>query len=313
MAISLVSNMSYTGSMALPNIIDTLTMTAEKTDFLKKILATDGGDSSKITPENTNTLFNSLKAHRSRVAADGGVVLSMSKTLAALVFASENAITTTNFSAYAVGFGIKVSGSIITKIYDLSINACDLTALVGTLSKATDFGFDVLKSNATTTYISKTTPFVAANSGIILGGSSHDVDVGTAPANSVRPIILTLNGAGSGIPAAYLENNQGGTAKLIFTNTSNVNVTTTYDQTVANYKKYAGITGVEKAANSSLIYENGVMKQFNAQAGKDWNGVSLYPAISIQALNSFVRESWVINSSSEALAKALGVYLNKSA
>lgn len=312
MATSLVSNMAYTGSLVLPNIIDKLTATEEKTDFLKKLLAADGGDPSKITTSNTGTLFNLLKAHRSRVVADGGVVLSMSKALAALIFASENAITSSNFTAYSASFGIKLSGNIITKVYDLSTNACDLTALTGTLSKATDSGFDVLKSNATTTYISKTTPFVAANSGVILGGSSHDIDVGTAPSNSVRPIMLLLNGTGTGLPAAYLEDNQGSTAKLIFTNTSNANVTITYDQTGANYKKYAGITGVEKAANSSLIYENGVMKQFNAQAGKDWNGISLYPAISIQAVNAFVRESWVINSNSETLAQALGIYLNKS-
>lgn len=312
MAISLVSNTAYSGTASLPNLIDKISLAAEKTEFLKKLLVAEGGDQSKITTSNTDNLFNSLKAHRSRVVADGGMVLSMSKALTALIFVSENSITSSNFTAYSASFGIKLSGSIITKVYDLSTNACDLTALVGTLSKATDFGFDVLKSNATTTYISKTTPFVAANSGIILGGSSHDVDVGTAPANSVRPIMLTLNSTGAGVPAAYLEDNQGGTAKLIFTNTSNVNVTTTYDQTGANYKKYAGITGVEKAANSSLIYENGVMKQFNAQVGKDWNGISLYPLISIQAVNAFVRESWVINSNSETLAQALGIYLNKS-
>ncbi|MFN6969611.1 MAG: hypothetical protein ACK4NN_02040 [Rheinheimera sp.] len=312
MAITLVSNQAYSGSLSLPNVIDKITGLPEKTDFLKKLLAADGGDPSRITSENTSSLFDALKTHRGRVVADGGVVLSMAKTLLALIFANTNSIASNTFAAYSAVFGIKVSGNTITKIYDLSTNACDLTALTGTLSKATDSGFDVLKSNATTTYISKTTPFVAANSGIILGGSSHDVDVGTAPANSVRPILLTLNSTGSGVLAAYLEDNQGGTAKLIFTNTSNVNVTVQYDQAGANYKKYAGITGVEKAAGSSLIYENGVMKQFNAQVGKDWNGISLYPAISIQALNSFVRESWVINSNSETLAQALGVYLNKS-
>ena len=313
MAISLVSNMAYTGSMVLPNIIDNLTAAEEKTDFLKKLLAADGSDSSKITAENTDTLFNSLKAHRNRVAADGGVVLSMSKALAALLFASENSITATNFSAYAVGFGVKVSGNTITKIYDISTNACDLTALTGTMSKASDSGYDVLKSNAATTYISKTNTFTAANSGIILGGSSHDVDLGTLPANSVRPIMLLQNGAGTGNPAAYMENNQGGTAKLYFTNSAGASVAISFDQAGANYKKYSGISGVEKADGSSLIYENGVMKTFTAATGKNWNGISLYPAISIQALNSFVRESWVINSNSETLAQALGVYLNKGA
>lgn len=312
MAITLVSNQAYSGSLSLPNVIDKITGLPEKTDFLKKLLAADGGDPSRITSENTSSLFDALKTHRGRVAADGGIVLSMSKALAALLFASENAITGVNFSAYAVGFGIKVSGSTITKIYDISTNACDLTALTGTMSKASDSGYDVLKSNVTTTYISKTNAFTAANSGIILGGSSHDVDLGTLPANGVRPIMLMQNGAGTGNPAAYMENNQGGTAKLYYTSSAGASVAISFDQAGANYKKYAGLSGVEKADGSSLIYENGVMKTFTSATGKNWNGISLYPAISIQALNSFVRESWVINSNSETLAQALGIYLNKS-
>ena len=313
MAISLVSNMAYTGSMVLPNIIDNLTATEEKTDFLKKLLAADGGDQSKITASNTDALFNSLKAHRNRVAADGGVVLSMAKTLAALLFSSENSIAGTDFSAYAVGFGIKVSGNTITKIYDISTNSCDLTALTGTMSKASDSGYGVLKSNATTTYISKTNAFTAANSGIILGSSSHDVDLGTLPANGVRPIMLMQNAAGTGSSATYMENNQGGTAKILFTNSAGALATLSFDQVGANYKKYSGISGVEKADGPSLIYENGVMKTSTAATGKNWNGISLYPAISISPVNAFVRESWVINSNSETLAQALGVYLNKSA
>ena len=313
MAISLVSNQAYSGSLSVPNVIDKITGLPEKTDFLKKLLAADGGDSSKITSENTDTLFNSLKAHRNRVAADGGVVLSMSKTLLALIFANTNSIASNGFAAYSAVFGIKISGSTITKIYDLSTNACDLTALVGTMIKATDSSYDVLKSNAATTYISKTNAFIAASSGIILGGSSHDIDVGTAAANSVRPIMLSQNAAGTGNPAAYIENNQGGIAKIFFTTTAGALSQVSFDQAGANYKKYSGITGVEKADGSSLVYENGVMKNSTAAVGKNWNGISLYPTISILALNSFVRESWAINSNSETLAQALGVYLNKSA
>lgn len=312
MAITLVSNQAYSGSLSLPNVIDKITGLPEKTDFLKKLLAADGGDPSRITSENTSSLFDALKTHRGRVVADGGVVLSMAKTLLALIFANTNSIASNTFAAYSAVFGIKVSGNTITKIYDLSTNACDLTALTGTMSKASDSGYEVLKSNVTTTYISKTSAFTAANSGIILGGSSHDIDSATLPANSVRPIMLLQNGVGTGNPAAYIENNQGGTAKLYYTSSAGASIAISFDQAGANYKKYSGISGVEKADGSSLIYENGVMKTFTAATGKNWNGISLYPAISIQALNSFVRESWVINSNSETLAQALGIYLNKS-
>lgn len=309
MATVIQSNMQYVGTRVLPNIIDNITDTATMTEFLKKLLSTVDGDVSYITDANSNVLFNTLKAHRARVIADGGRVLSIANTLKAIIFAVQNSLTSSDYSAYAPDFGVKLSGSTIIKVYDLS--GRDMRVLVGAIEQAVDAKHNVIKNLNTATLIA--TSSIVGATGLILGSSVHDADVGGSTPQSVRGMYLSDNAAATGTGVGSLETNNGGISRLYYKlQVNNTMTSLPYDQT-ANYKKYSGLVGYLSNSNNRVeIYENGVVKYGATAAQVDLSTSNIYPTISMPALNSMFRESWIIRSTSQNLAQSLSAYLNKS-
>lgn len=307
MATVIQSNKQYTGTKVLPNIIDSISSTADKVAFLKKLYATVSNDTSYITSQNADALFGTLKAHRERVIADGGIVLSMAHTLRAIVFAAKNALSTANYSAWSPDFGLKLVGSTAVKMYDLS--GRDLEASSGTMFKALDNNLNVVSTNATASML-RTSAFTGS-AGIIIGSCSHDIDNGTS--TLIRAPSLFQNAAGTGTQIANIENNIGNVARFSYTLASGTAANINYTQVGPNYSKYAGIVGLSVGSGSSYLYENGNQKATSATASKDLTGVAIYPGITISSANSFLNESWMINSTSQALAQALSMHLNKTA
>lgn len=309
MATVIQSNMQYVGTRALPNIIDNITDTATMTEYLKKILATVGGDVSYVTDANSDAIFNTLKAHRARVIADGGRVLSIANTLKAIIFATQNSLASSDYSAYAPDFGIKLSGSTIIKVYDLS--GRDMRVLTGVIEQTVDAGHNVIKNLNAGTLIAESS--INGAQGLILGSSSHDGDAGGSTTQTARGMILSDNASGTGSGSGLLETNNGGSSRLYYKRAAdNVMTNLPYDQT-ANYKKYSGLVGYMSNSNTRVeIYENNAIKAGATAAQINLSAINLYPTISMPALNSFIRESWLIRSTSQALAQSLSSYLNKS-
>lgn len=309
MAVVIQSNNVYTGNKALPNIIDSITQTSSKTQFLKKLYATINGDTAYITDANSDVLFDALKAHRTRVLADGGLIPSLANTLRALIFANQNSLVSANYSAFAADFGIKLVGNTVTKLYDIA--GRDMKVNSGTFERATDAGFNVLKNTATSTLISES--YILGNQGMILGSSLHDADAGSSSSQAVKGMYMSDTANGSGVGVGYLESNQGGFSRLYYKRqVDNVMTSLSYDQ-VGNYKKYSGLVGYLSNSNNRVeIYENGVLKNGAAAAQVDLSAINIYPVISALSLNSFIRESWIIRSTSQNLAMLLSNYLNKS-
>ena len=309
MATVIQSNMQYAGTRVLPNIIDNITDTATMTEYLKKILATVGGDVSYVTDANSDALFNTLKAHRARVIADGGRVLSIANTLKAIIFAHKNALIDSDYSAYAPDFGIKLSGSTVVKLYDLS--GRDMRVLAGVIEQTVDAKHNVIKNLNVATLIA--TSSIIGATGLILGSSLHDGDAGGSTPQTARGMYLSDNANGTGTGVGSLETNNGGISRLYYKLAVNNTLTSLpYNQT-ANYKKYSGLVGYMSNSNTRVeIYENNALKAGATAAQVDLSEVNIYPTISTPALNSFIRESWLIRSTSQPLAQALSAYLNKS-
>lgn len=309
MATVIQSNNLYAGTKVLPNIIDSITSTTAKTEYLKKLLATSGGDISYVNDANSDALFNALKSHRARVVADGGIILSLANTLKAIVFATQNSLSSPNYSAYAPDFGIKLSGSSIVKLYDISSR--DMKVLVGLFERSTDAGHNVIKNLNAGTLIAES--LLQGSQGLILGSSLHDGDAGGSTTQTVRGMYLSDNAGATGTGVGSLETNNGGISRLYYKRASDgVLDNLPYDQT-ANYKKYSGLVGYMSNSNTRAeIYENNALKAGSTAAQIDLSGTNIFPVISMPALNSMFRESWLIRSTSQPLAIALSNYLNKS-
>lgn len=309
MATVIQSNMQYVGTRVLPNIIDNITDTATMTEYLKKILATVGGDVSYVTDANSDAIFNTLKAHRARVIADGGRVLSIANTLKAIIFATQNSLTSSDYSAYAPDFGLKMNGSTVVKMYDIS--GRDMRVLVGVFERSADLGYNVIKNLNSGTLIAESS--INGAQGLILGSSLHDGDAGGSTTQTVRGMYLSDNAGATGTGVGSLETNNGGISRLYYKRASDgVLDNLPYDQT-ANYKKYSGLVGYMSNSNTRAeIYENNALKAGSTAAQIDLSGTNIFPVISMPALNSMFRESWLIRSTSQPLAIALSNYLNKS-
>ncbi|WVZ31392.1 hypothetical protein V5F22_03310 [Acinetobacter baumannii] len=309
MAIVFQSNNRYTGNKALPNIIDSITLTTTKTQYLKKLFATINGDTQYITDSNSDVIFNTLKAHRQRVMADGGIVLSLANTLKAIIFALQQSIVVADYSAYSPDFGVKLVGNSVVKLYDLA--GRDMKVLSGTYERATDQDNNVIKNTAISTLIAEKS--FLGNAGMILGASLHDADAGSSSSAAVKGMYMSDNAAGSGVSAGYLESNNGGLSRFYYKRFADSQITNVfYDQT-NNYKRYSGLVGYMSNTNNRVeLYENGALKGAATAAQVDLTSVTIFPTISTLSLNSFIRESWIIRSSSQTLATALSIYLNKS-
>lgn len=306
MATVIQSNKAYTGSKVLPNIIDGITTTADKTSYLKKLYASVQGDTTYITSANADSLFSTLKTHRDRVLADGGIVLSLAMTLRAIIFADKNTLTSANYSAYSAGFGVKLSGSTVVKVYDLA--GRDQTAVTGSFTRTIDGNLNVVSASVASSLVAATA--FTGGAGTIIGSSSNDVN--SDATSLVRAPALLQNAAGTGSRYMDVENNNGNVARLSYMLTSGTVTSVNYNQVGANYLKYAGIAGISIGGGASTIYENGTQKSTSATASKDLTGLAIYLGSTISSANSFLNESWVINSTSTALAQALSVHLNKS-
>ena len=192
MATVIKSNRAYTGSKVLPNIIDSITTTTDKTAYLKKLYGSVQGDTTYITSANADSLFSTLKTHRDRVLADGGVVLSRAMTLRSIIFADKNALTTANYSAVSPEFGVKLSGSTVVKVYDLA--GRDQTVLTGLFTKTVDNNLNVISASAASGLL-VTVPFTGG-AGTIIGSSSNDVN--SDAASLIRAPALFQNAQGTG-------------------------------------------------------------------------------------------------------------------
>lgn len=307
MSILIQSNKQYTGSKVLPNLIDSISNTADKLSYLKKLYASVQGDSNYITTVNADSLFTTLKTHRERVLADGGIVLSLAQTLRAIIFALKNSLTTANYSAMSPEFGVKLSGTSVVKVYDLA--GRDQEVLTGSFTRAIDNNLNVISAVAQSSLISKAAS-ITGGSGTIIGSSSNDVNTDTT--SLVRAPALFQNATGTGSRLADIENNNGNVARLNYTFASGSVSVMNYTQVGAAYLKYSGIVGISIGGGATTLYENGTQKVTSATASKDLTAIALYPGSTINSANSFLNESWVINSTSTALAQALSIHLNKS-
>lgn len=307
MATVIQSNKAYTGSKVLPNLIDSISNTADKTAYLKKLYASVQGDSSYITSANADSIFSTLKTHRERVLADGGIVLSLAQTLRAIIFAVKNSLTTANYSAVSPEFGVKLSGINVTKVYDLA--GRDQEVSTGSFTRSIDNNLNVISAATQSSLISKAAS-LTGGVGIIIGSSSHDINSDTT--SLVRSPTILQNAAGTGSSLINIENNNGNVARLSYVLGSGSNVSMSYSQAGAAYLKYAGIVGISIGGGATNLYENGTQKATSATVSKDLTAIALYPASTISSANSFLNESWVINSTSTELAQALSIHLNKS-
>lgn len=313
MTVVIVSDKSTKVTRVLPNLLDDLPgqPTAKKTENLRKLYANAGGDPSYITDSNSDSILTQLNSHRSRVASDGGFVLSNSNTLRAIIFAMQNGITSASASAYSPDFGVKLvstGSTFITKVYDLF--GRDMRISTGTFESTTDAGFNVLKNAAAATMISESS--FLGGQGMILGVSLHDGDAGSSSSQAVKGMYMSDNANATGVGVGYLESNQGGVSRFYYKQTSGTMVNISYDQT-SNYKKYSGLVGYMSNSNSKVeIYENGSLKTTSTAAQSDLTAVTIFPTISALSANSFIRESWLVKNTSQTLAIALSNYLNKS-
>ncbi|EXS35288.1 hypothetical protein [Acinetobacter sp. 826659] len=315
MSTAIKSNEVYAGNKVLPNVVDLITETSERTEFLRKLLANIGGDTSYITDQNSDEIFDKLVNHRKRVVEDGGQVLSMANVARALVFAKKSNLSSDLCSAYSPDFGIKTNGSSVVKIYDLNGRDCELIA--GSLERAVDGKLNVVKNLITTTMISKVNS-IAGGPGMILGVCVHDEDAGSSTSQTVRGMYMSDNANASGAGLGYLETNKGGLSRLYYKRQVDGIITNLpYDQ-ISNYKKFSGLVGymsnieTTKGVPRVEIYENGVLKAGADAPQKDLSLIPIYPVISMLSLNSLFSESWLIKSTSQALALSLSNYLNKS-
>lgn len=307
MAIVIQSNKQYTGSKVLPNLIDSLTTTADKLSFLKKLYASVQGDSGYITSANADSLFSTLKTHRDRVLTDGGIVLSLAQTLRAIIFSLKNSLTTANYSAVSPEFGVKLLGTSVVKVYDLA--GRDQEVLAGSFTRTIDGNLNVISAAAAASLISKAAS-LTGGVGIIIGSSSHDINSDTT--SLIRSPTILQNGAGTGGSLINIENNNGNVARLSYVLGTGSSSSMSYSQAGAAYLKYAGIVGISIGGGATNLYENGTQKATSATASKDLTAIALYPASTISSANSFLNESWAINSNSTTLAQALSIHLNKS-
>ena len=301
------SNKAYTGNKTLPNIIDFATTTAERKSYLTDTYAKVSNDTSYITDANADSLFTKLTTHRNRVLADGGIVPSLAQTLRAIIFASTHGLTGTRFTALSADFGVKMDGSVVNKVYDLS--GRDLEPLSGAFTKSTVGSLTNVSASVLSSLIHKGEKF-AFTSGMILGSSSNDI-LSDATSRIRTPMIIP-NSAGTGTAVAYIENNNGNLAKLSYMVANGTPVFLTTPQSEGNYNKYAGLVGLSIANGSSYLYENGVQKSQSASASKDLSETDTYLSAQISSAGSMLNESWVINSASQSLAVALSNHLNKA-
>lgn len=303
------SNKAYTGNKSLPNILDFVTTAAERKSYLIDTYAKVSNDTSYITDSNADSLFTKLTTHRNRVLADGGIVPSLAMTLRAIIFAAKNSLTTSQYTALSADFGVKMNGSIVTKVYDLA--GRDHEPSAGAFTKNTVGSLTNVSASVISSLMHKAAKFTIT-SGMILGSSSDDI-LSDAVSKITAPLLLP-NAAGTGsVLHGSVESNNGNQARFWYVLASGTQVSLNAPQVGEDYKKYAGLVGLSVANGSSYLYENGAQKTQSASASKDLSAVDIYLAAQISSTGSMLNESWVINSASQSLAVALSNHLNKAA
>ena len=93
------------------------------------------------------TYENETYAFYKRVIADGGTVISLGAIDAALVHAKNNNYYSSLAALYGANFAYKLSGTSVTKVYDVSPNNLDLTG--SSVSIASDGAFQLAAGKGT--------------------------------------------------------------------------------------------------------------------------------------------------------------------
>lgn len=313
MATLIISNKKYKGSKTLPHIMDFMVDVTEKVEYLQQLYSSVDGDVNYITTDNANTLLDKLSAHRVRVTSDGGVVLSLAMTLRAIIFADKHQLVESAYSALSPDFGVKMSGTVVTKVYDLS--GRDQVPYFSDTNLTINNNLNVLTSTvADTAGFMQLSPLTGA-AGMVLGSCSWDTQPTSAHYVCAPRVYSDGNNSlgrptGLGTPDLAVHNVNGSQAKVDFDSISSGFQTLTK---VNKDVKYSGITAIVLANQKAELFINGVsVNSTTSVLPVDLTGKTLYSASIIKSANSFLSEHWMIASSDVELAKSLGVYLNKT-
>lgn len=306
MATVIKSNQAYTGSRALPNLIDFVTTTADKVTYLKQKLSIVNGDANYITTSTADSIFTKLMAHRDRVIADGGIVPSLPMTIRAIVFASKNNLSAADYDAVSPEFGVKISGNNVIKVY--SLTAIDKESYTGALTRTTNSGLQVLTCSETGGVIAKTPRRITG--GLITGMCAWDVNADSK--SYIRGSKLHDNPKGTSNEYAYLETNYGRSWTFVSRSAPYVTDSAAKSSVGDAYEKYAGVVGFRTPTANLFLIKNGVVEHTRQYVFEDWSEIDLYDAIYTNSANSFINEQWLIKSASQELAIALSNHLNKS-
>lgn len=316
MSTVITSNKAYTGSKVLPHITDYLTSAADKTAYLQKLYASVNGDTSYITDANSATLLTKLNNHRNRVNTDGGIVLSLAMTLRALIFATKNSLTSTQFVATSPEFGVKMLGTTVLKVYDL--NGRDQVPFLQPMTYATDNNLICLVAKGDAAAgLMQSLPITAGDS-IISGSCTHDINPAGAY-YTVSPRLFSNVDATTGIPngtgqshMAITEASTAASTKITLEYSSPTQEKVLVDFLATGDFKYAGTTGIVGAGVNPQLFRSGVLAATaSTHATKPLSGIGMYASSVSYGTNCFINESWVIMSSDVELAKRLGQHLNK--
>lgn len=319
MSTIIYSDKRYTGSLRLPNIIDSLDTAASKINFINTKLS----NTQKLADDKALAVFDKAKAHRLRVNNDGGQVISLVSVIKALAFAESNNLSATMFSAHSTGFGVKVvsSGKVI-KSYGIS--GIDLHQSVSDVNHAVMRDLEVYTAPGSSEMVADT-PLVAGSS-LILGSCMADYGItSNNPYVSAPKLYTEVTKSNDvvtpvGTSTAWMSANKGNTTDsyyLDYTATDNSikNLFESASATSGVYRfAWDGLVGMIDSSSGISLYRNGsVSKTDTSSLAKNLAGSNLYLALQFFTVTyGGINEFWVINSSSTEIAKNLSVHLNKN-
>lgn len=304
MSLVLKSNKAYTGSKQLINLIDLVTTDADKTDYVSTLYTTDGGDPNTIV--NPTIVFDKLKAHRQRVINDGGIVLSLPKTLSAIVLADNNSISNADFFAASASFGAKLTGSIVNKVYALG-GYGDITVSGSGVSYSEDAGLHTIGNVSSQVTLSAAQTMTFDN-GTILGACTKEALPDSTATHIFAPRLSYIDG-GSTVLTNRLHNNRAANSYIEY-ETASTSVQLSLNSSY--YKEYHGVAAVASWATGAEMFQNGVSRSTRADFGKNLSSKAITVSTVLNSSAGRLAEFWAIDSASHSLAQALSVHLDNS-
>lgn len=306
MSIVVKSDLPYTGSKNLPNIIDFIVTATDKAQYLQKLISSVGGDMAYITQSNAPDLFSKLIAHRARVIADGGIVLSLANTLKAIIFATKNNLTSSSYHAVSPDFGVKTTGAKVIKLY--SLGAVDLFPKTGDITKENNGNLNLLRMPASSSMLAANLSTFTTSTGLVLGTSSYTV--GTGLGSTLYSPSLYSNIETTGTSPGNIQSTGGSTVRLGYRKADG-NGNSFLMSAVSYHKDYSGTTFVLNSGGNISGYINDVEVKTVLSDAESLVGVPLYIGLSNSGDVSYLSEQWVIASNSGSLAKNLSAHLDK--